>query len=120
MKAAADWGTLTHSRVGRLKVAMTGVPSACDSDKQQAVAKDWGTPAVLQVPPSARRGRGWCVGGGGPTRCMPFNNGTSFPRQTRLSLGAFLALEPLTPIPPVIFMQPTVVPSLDLLFIPRL
>ena len=43
MKAAADWGTLTHSRVGRLKVAMTGVPSACDSDKQQAVAKDWGT-----------------------------------------------------------------------------
>ena len=103
-------------------MAMTGVPSACDSEKQQAVAKDWGTLAVLQVPPSARRGRGWCVRVvvAPPPHCMPFNNGTSFPRQTRLPLGAFMALEPLTPIPPVIFMQPTVVPSLDLLFIPRL
>ena len=36
---------------------------------------------------------------GGPTFYAPLNNGASFPRQTTLPLGAFMAMEPLIPIP---------------------
>ena len=43
-------------------------------------------------------------GGGGPTLCAPLNNGSLFPRQTTLPLGAFLATEPLIPVPSVLSM----------------
>lgn len=36
---------------------------------------------------------------GSPAPCTPLNSGVTFPRQTTLPVGAFLAVEPLTPIP---------------------
>ena len=44
--------------------------------------------------------------GGSPAPCTPLNSGTSLFRQTTLSLGAFLAVHPLIPIPSTISMLP--------------
>ena len=56
-----------------------------------------------------------CGGCGGPVPCTHLKNVTSFLRQTMLHFGAFLAVEPLTLIPSVVFTQPTVFLSLNLL-----
>ena len=54
-----------------------------------------------------------CGGSGSPAPCVPLNNGTSFPRQTTFPLGAFPAMEPLTPVPFVVSTQATAILSLD-------
>ena len=104
---SCSWLGHTFSlQVGRLKVVRLEyqVPVTVNTSRQ---LQKPGAPLLccksLQV--LAEAGAGVCVWGG-TTPCMPFNNGTSFPRQARLPLGTFMALEPLTPIPPVIFMQP--------------
>lgn len=82
----------------------------------QAVAANWGSLALVGVPfQSLWRQALVCRGGGGPTPRVSLSTGTSFPRQTTLPLGIFLAMEPLTPVSSVLAEQPTVVISSDLL-----
>lgn len=90
--------------------------SVCGSRDPQAVAANWGLLAVVGVPFQSLLRQGLvCRGGGGPTPCVSLSTGTSFPRQTMLPLGVFLAMEPLTPVSSVLSEQPTVVISSDLL-----
>ena len=113
-------GWLGHTcslRPGRGTVATLGYAQSVRGGRDpQAVAANWGSLALVGVPFQSLWRQGLvCRGGGGPTPRVSLSTGTSFPRQTTLPLGIFLATEPLTPVSSVLAEQPTVVISSDLL-----
>ena len=61
---SSSWLGHTYSlRPGRGTAATIGMCTNCHGDRdRQAIATDWGALALVEVPPSVRRGRGWHVG----------------------------------------------------------
>lgn len=84
----------------------------------QAVATDCCTLIHFCGSPSHCLQRQGLASGGSDSPIIydPFKNCALFPKQTTLPLGTFPAAEPLTPVSSVVFAQPTVVLSPDLLF----
>lgn len=95
------------------------VCSASGSTQWRTVATNWGMLSPVEVSSRAHRGRSWhvVVVVSFSHFVTPLNNGSLFPRQTTLHSRAFLATEPLIPVPSVVSMQPTAVssPRFDLL-----
>lgn len=113
-KAAADWGTL----MGGGYSSTTGICLKCLQAREGKQLQQTVATFILTLwePATACRGRGWQVGVVTAPSFMIHSRIVPCFLQTTLPLGTFPAAEPLTPVSSVVFAQPTVVLSPDLLF----
>ena len=116
VKEVADWDTLAHSGQGGVRWPRWAMHKAFVAAEIRRQLQQTGARLLWWESPSrAYGGRVWCVGVVLALPLVSLSTGTSFPRQTTLPLGIFLAMEPLTPVSSVLSEQPTVVISSDLL-----
>ena len=94
-RECSNWLGHLFAQAGREKVAIAGACVKCLWWQRPGESCKWlGCAHSGGNPPQGQQG----VPNGGPTPCVPFYNGASFPRQSMLLLEAF-PVESLTPVP---------------------
>ena len=111
MKAAAAWGTLTHSSCGVVQWTQLGLCELPVTVEPEVICNRlWQATSVGSPSHCLQRQELASESSGSPAHRAPLNNDASL---SRLPLVAFPAIHPLTRIPSDVSGQPTALLSLD-------